>query len=47
MLDLGFVRQNFEHVELKLAQRGMAGALDNFRDVDTRRRDPKTTPCLL
>ena len=38
MLDLGFVRQNFEHVEQKLAQRGMSGALDNFRDVDTRRR---------
>jgi seryl-tRNA synthetase len=38
MLDLGFVRQNFEHVEQKLAQRSMSGALDNFRDVDTRRR---------
>jgi len=38
MLDLGFVRQNFEQVEQVLAQRGMIGALDNFRDVDTRRR---------
>jgi len=38
MLDLGFVRENFEHVERKLAQRGMAGALDNFRDVDSKRR---------
>jgi seryl-tRNA synthetase len=38
MLDLAFVRQNFEQVEQKLAQRGMGGALDNFRDVDTRRR---------
>ena len=38
MLDLAFVRQNFEQVEQKLAQRAMAGALDNFRDVDTRRR---------
>ncbi len=38
MLDLGFIRQNFEQVEQKLVQRGMSGALDNFRDVDTRRR---------
>ena len=38
MLDLAFVRQNFEQIEQKLAQRAMAGALDNFRDVDTRRR---------
>ena len=38
MLDLAFVRQNFEQVEQRLAQRGMAGALGNFLDVDTRRR---------
>jgi seryl-tRNA synthetase len=38
MLDLAFVRQNFDQVGLKLAQRAMPGALDNFRDVDTRRR---------
>lgn len=38
MLDLAFVREHFEQVEQKLAQRGMAGALDNFRDVDGKRR---------
>jgi seryl-tRNA synthetase len=38
MLDLAFVRQNFEQVEQRLAQRSMAGALGNFLDVDTRRR---------
>ena len=38
MLDLAFVREHFEQVEQKLAQRGMASALDNFRDVDGKRR---------
>ena len=38
MLDLAFVREHFEQVEQKLAQRGMAGAFDNFRDVDGKRR---------
>ena len=38
MLDLGFIRRNFEQVEQQLVQRGMSGALDNFRDVDDRRR---------
>lgn len=38
MLDLGFVRQHFEEVEQKLSQRGMTGALDNFREVDVNRR---------
>jgi seryl-tRNA synthetase len=38
MLDLGFVRDHFEQVDQKLAQRGMAGALENFRAVDSKRR---------
>ena len=38
MLDLGFIRRNFEQVEQQLVQRGMSGALDSFRDVDDRRR---------
>ena len=38
MLDLGFVRQNLEEVEQKLSQRGMTGALNNFRELDVNRR---------
>ena len=38
MLELAFVRENLERVEEKLAQRGMAGALDSFREVDQKRR---------
>jgi len=38
MLDLGFVREHFEQVSQKLAQRGMVGALDKFREVDSKRR---------
>jgi seryl-tRNA synthetase len=38
MLELAFVRENLERVEEKLAQRGMSGALDSFREVDQKRR---------
>jgi seryl-tRNA synthetase len=38
MLDLAFVRNNLALVEEKLAQRGMASKLDQFRGVDQKRR---------
>ena len=38
MLDLAFVRDNLERVEEKLAQRGLPGKLDAFREVDQKRR---------
>ena len=38
MLDLAFVRNNLALVEEKLAQRGMASKLDQFREVDQKRR---------
>ena len=38
MLDLGFVRNNLSLVEEKLAQRGATAKLDQFREVDQRRR---------
>jgi seryl-tRNA synthetase len=44
MLDLNFVRENLPLVEEKLRQRGMdpAAVLNNFREVDTRRRQAIT-----
>src|SRR2546423_2968548 len=42
MLDLGFVRNNLELVEEKLAQRGMTSRLDKFREVDQKRRSALT-----
>jgi len=44
MLDLNFVRENLPLVEEKLRQRGMdpAAMLNNFREVDTRRRQAIT-----
>lgn len=38
MLDLGFVRNNLELVEQKLAQRGAASKIGQFREVDQKRR---------
>jgi seryl-tRNA synthetase len=38
MLDLAFVRNNLALVEEKLAQRGMAAKLDQFRELDQERR---------
>src|ERR1035437_9571854 len=38
MLDLAFVRNNLALVEEKLAQRAMASKIDQFREVDQKRR---------
>lgn len=38
MLDLAYVRENLEFVELKLAQRGGPARVDGFREVDRDRR---------
>jgi seryl-tRNA synthetase len=38
MLDIRFVRENFEQVKEKLAQRGIRGALDAFEQLDAQRR---------
>ncbi|MBI2817940.1 MAG: serine--tRNA ligase [Acidobacteria bacterium] len=38
MLDLGFVRNNLAMVKEKLAQRGMANRLNEFAEVDQKRR---------
>lgn len=42
MLDLGFVRENLQRVEEKLAERGVPGGLDAFRKVDVKRRQMLT-----
>src|SRR5438046_6227307 len=42
MLDLTFVRENLEMVERKLAERGIALNLDQFREIDGLRRSAIT-----
>src|SRR5262245_26443747 len=38
MLDLAFVRENLELVEAKLGQRATSARLDEFREIDLKRR---------
>src|SRR5437868_13955161 len=38
MLDLAFVRSNFDHVAERLATRGGSLPLDRFRELDNKRR---------
>ena len=38
MLDLGYLRKNFDDVQARLAARGDSDWLGGFRDIDARRR---------
>ena len=42
MLDLAFFRANFDQVAARLATRGTPLNLDNFRELDRRRRSAIT-----
>ena len=42
MLDLSYLRKNFDEVKTRLATRGAAGALEDFSEVDRRRRGAVT-----